>query len=560
MKKFLALLLSFLITVPLYAAERAVLVNGSGEEVGTAGNPLKISVSGMGTIGGSTGSVDNALITANGTGGSTIQSNCTNCTLTDVGGLNLPSGYVLTGATNNGAGLNYATSSSLDVAGTTPQISMGANMSALDVILYRDAAAQLALRNSTTAQSFAIYETYSDTNNYERLRLYTGSDVATIAVDTLGSGTDNIPINIVPAGTGNVGIGTTTPDYTLDVERQNASMRINAYTTGTDVGEFRITGGNTQGSIKFWWAEQDEEMVRLTGLRNGASNGVFDIYVRTNDVISANPIIHIIGSASVSGYADITFGSSNGVTSVGAKWYNKSAGSVISAASYVNAQTPAGTGSQFVFSALDSNGDEAEMGGVGGVLTTSDTTTVTGDLLFKTTDAATTPTTRWRVKAAGHLLTEADNTYDIGASGATRPRDVFVADDVIAGGDVDLDGDLIGDGGDQWVGFLQNQVASTTTTLTAAQCASTIVFDSADVMTLPEASTVLGCQYTFIVNSASNCDINPNDTSDQIVLLTNAAGDAIRADAVGESVTLQAIGANVWAPVGQQQGTWTDVD
>lgn len=123
-----------------------------------------------------------------------------------------------------------------------------------------------------------------------------------------------------------------------------------------------------------------------------------------------------------------------------------------------------------------------------------------------------------------------------------------------------LAGDLTGDGGDQFVGFLSNQVASTTTSLTAAQCGSTIVYDSADVMTLPEASTVLGCRYTFIVNSVNNCDINPADASDQIVLLTNAAGDAIRADAVGESITLEAIGANSWAPVGQQQGTWTDID
>jgi len=51
---------------------------------------------------------------------------------------------------------------------------------------------------------------------------------------------------------------------------------------------------------------------------------------------------------------------------------------------------------------------------------------------------------------------------------------------------------ITGDGGAALVGMLHAQVASTTTTITLAQCGSTFVSDSADVMTLPEASTGLG--------------------------------------------------------------------
>jgi hypothetical protein len=40
------------------------------------------------------------------------------------------------------------------------------------------------------------------------------------------------------------------------------------------------------------------------------------------------------------------------------------------------------------------------------------------------------------ITAQNHLLFSADNTYDIGASGATRPRNVFVAGDVTAAGAV----------------------------------------------------------------------------------------------------------------------------
>jgi hypothetical protein len=42
----------------------------------------------------------------------------------------------------------------------------------------------------------------------------------------------------------------------------------------------------------------------------------------------------------------------------------------------------------------------------------------------------------WQVGAAGHFTALADNTHDIGASGATRPRSIFVGTNVTAGGTV----------------------------------------------------------------------------------------------------------------------------
>jgi len=118
----------------------------------------------------------------------------------------------------------------------------------------------------------------------------------------------------------------------------------------------------------------------------------------------------------------------------------------------------------------------------------------------------------------------------------------------------------------------QANVTSTTTTATAAQCGSTFVSDSADVITLPEASTVLGCEYTFVCGFAGNFDINPNDGTDQIstvasvtgtnttTVLAPSAGDAIRCAAIGASVKLKAVGANLWISVGLANGIWTDVN
>jgi hypothetical protein len=41
---------------------------------------------------------------------------------------------------------------------------------------------------------------------------------------------------------------------------------------------------------------------------------------------------------------------------------------------------------------------------------------------------------RWSINSSGHFVAGADNTYDIGASGANRPRNVYAAGAVIAGG------------------------------------------------------------------------------------------------------------------------------
>jgi hypothetical protein len=38
---------------------------------------------------------------------------------------------------------------------------------------------------------------------------------------------------------------------------------------------------------------------------------------------------------------------------------------------------------------------------------------------------------RWSISTAGHLLAAADNTYDIGASGANRPRNLYIGSDFI---------------------------------------------------------------------------------------------------------------------------------
>lgn len=158
------------------------------------------------------------------------------------------------------------------------------------------------------------------------------------------------------------------------------------------------------------------------------------------------------------------------------------------------------------------------------------------------------------------------------ADGAVRLDGAITATSTLAvSGASTLSGDIIGDGGDQLYGFLQDQVASTTVAITAAQCGKTFVSNSADVMALPEASTVLGCRYTFVCGTTDDFDINPDDAdiigpvsttngTTGVVTLANSAGDAVRCTDIGGSLTLEAIAADRWAQVGGGNGIWTDVN
>ena len=78
-----------------------------------------------------------------------------------------------------------------------------------DLLLVRDAAATLAQRNGTTQQIFRLYNSYTDSSNFERLTLtgVAGTSV-NITAETMGTGGDNIDIVLTPAGTGNVKFGT----------------------------------------------------------------------------------------------------------------------------------------------------------------------------------------------------------------------------------------------------------------------------------------------------------------------------------------------------------------
>jgi hypothetical protein len=73
---------------------------------------------------------------------------------------------------------------------------------------------------------------------------------------------------------------------------------------------------------------------------------------------------------------------------------------------------------------------------------------VGGAIIFQVAVAGAAPTvqnplvTAWSISGAGNILAGTDNTYDIGASGATRPRNVYVAGEAIVGDNTGNNGKL----------------------------------------------------------------------------------------------------------------------
>jgi len=77
-------------------------------------------------------------------------------------------------------------SQSLALTSNTASITFGVSA---DLALFRQAANRLALRNGTNAQSFEVYNTYTDASNYEGVKMYFSSNIARLDTIKAGTGT-----------------------------------------------------------------------------------------------------------------------------------------------------------------------------------------------------------------------------------------------------------------------------------------------------------------------------------------------------------------------------------
>ena len=87
---------------------------------------------------------------------------------------------------DTGGGPAVALTSNGDIRWSSSATNAG---STADVILRRDAANTLALRNGASAQTFNVYNTFTDASNYERGKIAWSSNVLQIGTEKAGTGT-----------------------------------------------------------------------------------------------------------------------------------------------------------------------------------------------------------------------------------------------------------------------------------------------------------------------------------------------------------------------------------
>lgn len=174
----------------------------------------------------------------------------TNIGASSAGGLDFPGGYTRLLGYNGKASISVSISTGIPLM--LYGLGFGTNYYTPDTYIDRDASGALAQRASTNAQSFRVYNTYTNSSNYERgvFDWQTTSNVLRIGTEAGGTGTVR---NIALVG-GNVGIGTATPAALLtvgngDLFQVNSSGAIAALTgisNATGVYDF---GGATSLEI-----------------------------------------------------------------------------------------------------------------------------------------------------------------------------------------------------------------------------------------------------------------------------------------------------------------------
>jgi hypothetical protein len=149
-----------------------------------------------------------------------------------------------------------------------------------DVLLTRDAANTLALRNGTTAQTFNVYNTFTDASNYERLAVRFASNIARIFTEQAGTGLQR-RLEIGTSGAENVYFYTNNTarwfmnfdghflaasDNTFDIGASGATRPRNVFVAGyvRTENSFRVEDSAGANGVRFY--------------RGVSANGVLTLY------------------------------------------------------------------------------------------------------------------------------------------------------------------------------------------------------------------------------------------------------------------------------------------
>jgi hypothetical protein len=121
-----------------------------------------------------------------------------------------------------------------------------------DLFITRDAANTLALRNGTNAQTFRLYNTYTDASNYERGFMRWNSNVLEIGTEAGGTGTGRA-FDLYSSGTLSARFrGSTYATLYVGMEWTFSSLAADPTTTDVPSTRCRVIKNTTTGVVKLW--------------------------------------------------------------------------------------------------------------------------------------------------------------------------------------------------------------------------------------------------------------------------------------------------------------------
>ena len=146
--------------------------------------------------------------------------------------------------------------------------SSGSSLGTIDTKLYRDAPNTLALRNSTAAQKFSVYNTYTDASNYERGVFDWAGTANTLRIGTEAAGTGTVRNIQLVAGSNSVDLTVGASNLlTLNggLKTTGATFALQTATTLTDNAAAQVatmTNGPAAGNPTKWIAINDNGVTR----------------------------------------------------------------------------------------------------------------------------------------------------------------------------------------------------------------------------------------------------------------------------------------------------------
>lgn len=526
---------------------------------------------GAGTIGGSTGSTDNAILRADGTGGVTLQASA--ATLSDLsvlaiaGNATNAAGISLAEDTDDGTNTVTIQAQTMDASYT---LTLPTSDGAAGEVLKTDGSGVLSwvdLPTSDHAIATAASDTTVDTDDQKIVVLNHSSDPD-----------DNTLVLYKMDGTSGAQVFTDATGHTTATVTGDMNTATPPATHGTGFAQAGYSDGtgdrihtdkttySTVGSENFTlecWFYPTAQPQQPGGY------GIVCGFGNSDDVNFDGGIYYYDGGTRLSFYCNGIGDTIYTATSVTLNaWYHVAAvrnGSTVT---------------------LYLNGAVADSDTISGTVNSGSTRFLIGD--FYTTGASVNSITGYvdevRLSNVARWVAAfdpgtapyggADPMYDpcdiavtslvVGPASATDnavARFNLTTGKLVQNSSVTIDDDGHLDTSGKITGLVRVTAYTSTGNIAAQDCRGGIVTNTgaggAVVLTLPDA--VQGMSVMVILTAAQDVDINPQD-GEKILILTDAAGDAVSSDAtVGSSLTLIAVSATEWMPVGQN-GTWTDAN